>query len=264
MLATRQSIDRSQPTTAEITYKIAATQDERAAAFRLAYRSYLRAGLGEPNPHQMRVTPYHLLSTTEVFIAVLRGETIFTVSLIGDGQLGLPMETIYAKEVASRRRRGLVLGEVSCLADRRRQFRRFFPVFLKVGRLMVQCARQRGFDELLVAVHPKHARFYQRLMSFELIGEETTYPAVCNQPAVALSLDLARIDRERPENYNTFFGQPLPQEQLRPRPMTTAECEYFRPMVDPRFGAVPLGAGPLEASGHLCRDGDAESATGAA
>jgi hypothetical protein len=259
MLTAQQEINRLQPTTADITYKIAATREERAAAFRLVYRSYLRAGLGEPNPCEMRVTPYHLLPSTEVFIALLRGEAIFTVSLVIDGELGLPMESVYRTLVAARRERGLLMGEVSCLADRRSQFRRFFPVFLRLARLMVQYARRQGLDELLVAVHPRHARFYQRFMSFEMIGEETAYPAVRNHPAVALSLDFARIDRERPENYHTFFGQPLPDEELRPRPITKAQRDYFRPMVDPR-----LAFAPLEAAGSFNQNGSVESVTGAA
>jgi len=207
----------------------------------------------------MRVTPYHLLPTTEVFIALLRGEAIFTVSLVVDGQLGLPMESVYRKLVAARRAEGFLVGEVSCLADRRSQFRRFFPVFLRLTRVMVQYARRQGLDELLVAVHPKHARFYQRFMSFEMIGEETAYPAVRNHPAVALSLDFARIDRERPENYHTFFGEPLPEEELQPRPITKAQREYFRPMVDPNFGCSPLVT-----AGCLPQIGGMESATGAA
>jgi len=259
MLATQQEIQQARSTTTDISYKIAATREERSAAFRLVYKSYLRASLGEPNPYEMRVTPYHLLPTTEVFIALLRGEAIFTVSLVVDGQLGLPMESVYRGLVASRRARGLLVGEVSCLADRRSQFRRFFPVFLRLTRVMVQYARRQGLDELLVAVHPKHARFYQRFMSFEMIGEETAYPAVRNHPAVALSLDFARIDRERPENYHTFFGEPLPDEELRPWPITKAQREYFRPMVDPS-----LGFAPLEAAGCFPQIGNAESATGAA
>jgi len=259
MLTTQQEIQQARSTTTDISYQIAATREERAAAFRLVYKSYLRAGLGEPNPYEMRVTPYHLLPTTEVFIALLRGEAIFTVSLVVDGQLGLPMESVYRRLVAARRAQGLLIGEVSCLADRRSHFRRFFPVFLRLTRVMVQYARRQGLDELLVAVHPKHARFYQRFMSFEMIGEETAYPAVRNHPAVALSLDFAQIDRERPENYHTFFGEPLPDEELQPRPITKAQREYFRRMVDPSLGFTPL-----EAAGCLARVGNAESATGAA
>lgn len=231
----------SDKTTADVECKIAATREERASAFRLVYKSYLEGGLGGPNPYQMRVTPYHLLPTTEVFIATLEGETIFTVSLMTDGELGLPMEAVYDKEVALRRYQGLRMGEVSCLADRRRQFRGFFPVFLRLSRLVVQYARRQDLDELLLAVHPKHARFYRRFMDFRVIGQQKAYPTVRNHPAVALGLNFDRVDRERPHNYDTFFGQPLHPELLRPQPITWADCEHFRPTLDPSFDLAPLG-----------------------
>lgn len=259
MLSTEPDADVSRQTTAEIDYKIASTRDERAAAFRLVYKTYLQAGLGVPNPHEMRVTPYHLLPATEVFIAACRGETIFTVSLIADGELGLPMESVYGPEVALRREQGLFFGEVSCLADRRSQLRGFFPVFLRLSRLMVQYARRQGLDELLVAVHPRHERFYRRCLAFEPMGEERSYPAVRNRPAVALCLNFARIDRVRPQMYDTFFGESLPEEQLEPQPITAAQCDFFRPMLDPSFDLAPLGR-----PDGLFRSDNAETAISAA
>lgn len=241
MLVHELNTDATPETTADIECKIAVTRKEREAAFRLVYNSYLRAGLGQPNPHKMRVTPYHLLPTTEVFIATCDGEAVFTVSLVVDGELGLPMESVYGREVAARREQGLLVGEVTCLADRRRQFKRFFPVFLKLSRLMAQYAWNRGLHELLAAVHPKHARFYRRFMHFETIGEERSYPTVRNHPAVALSLNFARVDRERPDSFETFFGQWLPEEHLEPQPIRMEQREFFSPMVDPSFNLAPLG-----------------------
>lgn len=242
-------VDLRDTTTADVDYRIAATREERASAFRLVYESYLEGGLGEPNAHGMRVTPYHLLPTTEVFVASAQGTTMFTVSLVVDGRLGLPMETVYAEEAARRREQGLRLAEVSCLADRRSQFRGFFPVFLRLSRLMVQYARRRGVEELLVAVHPKHARFYRRYMDFRVFGEQAAYPTVRNNPAVALSLNFDRIDRERPQAYDTFFGVPIEAQKLEPRPIPPADRRYFAPMVDRGFTPAPLGPVETEHAG---------------
>jgi hypothetical protein len=246
-------LDLSKKTTADVEYRVAATREERASAFRLVYHSYLESGLGEPNAYGMRVTPYHLLPTTEVFIATLKGTTVFTVSLIMDGRRGLPMESVYAEEVAARRERGLFVAEVSCLADRRSQFHGFFPVFVRLSRLMVQYARRRGVDELLVAVHPRHAPFYHRYMDFRVIGGQTAYPTVRNHPAVALGLNFDRIDRELPRSYDTFFGLPIPEEQLQPQPISRADREYFRRMIDPSFTPAPLASigGPAHSQGAV-------------
>ncbi len=240
MASTSCKAEEAPATTADIQYEIANTIEQRAAAFRLVYRSYIEAGLGEPNPYGMRVTPYHLVPSTEMFVATLRQEVIFTVSLVADGDLGLPMEAIYGEEVMAKRAQGLRLGEVSCLADRRSDFRGSFPVFLRLARLMVQHARYRGLDQILLAIHPRHVRFYRRFMACEPLAGERVYPTVRNHPAVALCLDFDRIDRERPENYDTFFGEPLPEEALKPHPITPAEADFFRPMVDPGFRVGPL------------------------
>lgn len=227
-------------TSDEIQYKIANCREERKAAFRLVYNSYLEAGLGEPNRHRMRVTPYHLLPSTEVFVAVHQGETVFTVSLITDGQLGLPMENVYGPEVRQRREQGLRVGEVSCLADRRNQYRKCFPVFLRLCRLTAQYAWNQGLDQLLVAVHPRHARFYRRFMEFEPIGEERSYPSVRNRPAIALCLDLVRLHRERTKAYETLFMPAIPGEQFASNSLDLSEREYFRSMVDSTFDCAPL------------------------
>jgi hypothetical protein len=231
--------------TSDIQYRIASTRKDREVAFRLVYYSYLQAGLGEENSYRMRVTPYHILDSTEVFIAECRGQVAFTMSLIRDGALGLPMETVYADEVNRLRQRGLRLGEVSCLADRRADVHGFFPLFVRTGRMMVQFARYCGLDALLVAVHPKHARFYRRYMDFHAFGSEKTYPTVRNNPAVALWLEFARIDAGPSDRYNgryeVFFGEQIPIEHLQPQPISPADREYFMPMIDRNFVCAPLG-----------------------
>jgi hypothetical protein len=216
--------------------QIARTRRQRAAAFELIYNAYLRSGLGLPNPHGMRVTPYHLLPSTTIFTAELDegvGEVFSTVSLIGDSPLGLPLERVYPEEVAARRKAGLSLGEVSCLADRRSDFRRFFPVFCALNRWMIQFARAQRMDQVLIAVHPKHARFYTRYMGFEEIGGLTSYPSVCNRPAVALCFDFARNDCYPFPYYENFFGEAIPHAELTPAPMSASDVDYFRGMVDP-------------------------------
>lgn len=214
---------------APLDYQIVTNRWERLSAYRLVYDTYLKRGLIPPNHYRLRVTPYHLLPTTQTFIAVQDERIICSVSLIGDGQLGLPMESVYSEEVTSARAQGLYVGEVSCLASRHEDFRQFLPIFVQLTRLMAQHARGQGMDQFLIAVHPKHARFYERFMGFEQIGPLRQFPAVQDAPAVALCLDFARIDRERPKCWNDFFGSPLPKSKLEFEPISPEEVDYFRP-----------------------------------
>ena len=217
------------PAAHDIVYKIAETTREREMAFQLVHRSYTQAGLIDENPHGMRVTPFHLLDTTELFVAVYQEQVICTLTLIGDGDLGVPMESIFGPEIDLLRRKGAHFGEVSCLADRRRQLSRILPVFIKLTRLMAQYARRQGMQYLLIAVHPRHVRFYRRFMAFESFADERSYPNVRNKPAIACLLDFERARRETPAIYAQFFDDPLDDEKLAAQPMSSAERELFGP-----------------------------------
>ena len=49
--------------------------------------------------------------------------------------------------------------------------------------------------DFLIEVNPRHMLFYQRMLGFELFGEEKICPRV-NAPAVLLRLDLAYADEQ--------------------------------------------------------------------
>jgi hypothetical protein len=237
----------------DIQLKVASTREEREATFELIYNSYRRAGLCAENDCGLRVTPYQLLPTTDIIIAELRQDVISTVSLVRDGELGLPMESLYPEEVASRRAAGVQLAEVSCLADRRQGTARFFGLFCELSRVMAQLADKLSVEELLVVVHPRHAPLYRRYMAFEQIGEQRDYSAVEGNPAVALSLNFAKALAERPKKWHEFFGNPLPDHVLQTYPILPADREYFESMLE-------RGAGPDEClpMGSVCY-GNAEA-----
>ena len=237
----------------DIQLKVASTREEREATFGLIYNSYRQAGLCAENDCGLRATPYQLLPTTDVIIAELRQEVISTVSLVRDGELGLPMEAIYPAEVAARRAAGVRLAEVSCLADRRQGTARFFGLFCELSRVMAQLANKLSVDELLVVVHPRHAPLYRRYMAFEQIGEKREYSVVEGNPAVALSLNFAKALAERPKKWHEFFGHPLPAHVLQSCPIAPADREYFSSLLergarpDQCFPLGPVCYGSLEA-----------------
>lgn len=211
----------------DVTIKVASTRAELDGAFRLVYRSYLRAGLCTPSVQQIRITPYHLLPSTDVFVGKLRGEVISTLSLVRDGELGLPIESVYRDEVESRRAAGQRLAEVSCLADRRKEPARFFGLFCELSRLMTQMADSEGIDQLLIAVHPRHARMYARAMAFQQFGDLRDYPLVNGNAAVALSLDLEHVRTQQTDIWERFVGASLPDSVIRRRPISEENRKHF-------------------------------------
>lgn len=233
-----------------ITIKIATTRAEREAAFRLVYQRYLGSGLCQPNPYGMRVTPYHLLHTTTVFVAIYQGEVIFTMSLIGDGEYGVPLESTFPEEIAQLRRQGITFGEVSCLADRRRNIGRFLPLFTRVSRMVLQFARAHGIQRLVIAVHPKHGPFYKRLFGFQQMSDTRPYGSVLNNPAVAYSLDYSSFS---PDRHELYFGEAIPSNELEPQPLTSDELADFG------RAAIPLGATELLSGGYEFAQPDNET-----
>ncbi len=232
----------------EAAFKIASSRLELFEAFQLVYNAYLKAGLAPPNRYRMRVTPYHLLPTTHVFLAKEACKLACTVSLVRDGRLGLPMEAIYGEEVASRRALGFQLAEVSCLADAREESSQSLSTVVGLMALMAQVARNCGVEELLIAVHPRHAKFYRRFMAFMPIGDEKTYEAVCGKPAIALALNFERARVEAPDAYRKYFGVPLPAASLECKPIPLGLREELRLVVGTCYPAEKVRKPELSAA----------------
>ncbi len=100
----------------------------------------------------------------------------------------------------------------------------------------------------MIAVHPKHARFCQRYFDFRVIGEQKVYPTVRNNPAIALWMEFDCVDREGPQSYRSLLADPLSDEELRPHPISLADCDYFGRMIDPSFQCMPIGDAEVEAA----------------
>jgi hypothetical protein len=194
----------------EVVFKIASHLDELWGAFRLIQKAYEQRGLAVPNESGMRVTDYHSLPSTEVVIGVENEEVICTASIVHDASMGLPMEVVYKPEVNERRQNGISVAEVSCLADKPSETKSSFTPLSRLMSLIAQSSKRRGVDELLIAVHPRHAGFYERYLGFARIGPERCYPSVRNLPALALSLDLNNLSDQHPRAYQRLFGEPFP------------------------------------------------------
>lgn len=221
-------------------YRLAATLEERLAALRLVHDAYVRAGLIEPNAYRVRATPYHLLPTTTIFVAECEcRRVISTMSLVGDGELGLPMETVYAPEIDQRRRSGKRMAEVSCLAADPAQVGCGMEVFIHLCRLMTVFAISKGYDELVIAVHPRHAKFYQRMLAFRIFGELREYPSVKDHPALALYLDLHNMQRLPAKLYRFLLASPYRPEDLRTPRLSDREYRSLEECVDTASYPLP-------------------------
>jgi hypothetical protein len=217
--------------TRKTAFRLAATPRDRRDAFRLVYEKYLQQGMLEPNRYGLRVTEFHLLDATAVFIAEHDGRVIGTATLIGDGPAGLPLDAVYPEFLAHVRRRGLRVGEASSLAIRSPSNRTDLHVFLGLTRLIAQYARAQGMHQLLVAWIPEHAEFYRRFLGFEQIGHVRPYPMVCDTLGVACRLDFEKVERNRPDWYDACFEHGFRPEELISHPMSEFERDAYARLI---------------------------------
>ncbi len=75
-------------------------------------------------------------------------------------------------------------------------------------------------DQLLIAVHPRHARRHARAMSFVQIADNRDYPKVNGHAAVALYLDFAIAKTRCAAIWRRFVGEPQPEAVTQPQPIS--------------------------------------------
>src|SRR6185295_16483461 len=128
-----------------------------------------------------------------VFVARIDGAVSATLSLLRDSTRGLPVDALYRGELSALRAGGRRLAEVSALAVGRPWRGATLTLMRPLVQLVGIYARDiGGVDELCIAVHPRHAPFYERSLGFTRFGAEKPYDAVNGAPAVGLRLDLHR------------------------------------------------------------------------
>ena len=179
----------------------ARTLDELKEAFRLVHDAYLDRGYIEQAQQSLRFGVHNLLPDTTTFVALLADTVIATVTLVVDSPLGLPMDVIYHDEVNALRKQGRRLGEVTMLADRRRQFLRTLPMVLALFRTLMDYAVEVAhLDDLCITLNPRHAHFYRRLLHLADLGALKSYPSVRDNPALAMRFALETLPALLAEN----------------------------------------------------------------
>jgi hypothetical protein len=166
---------------------LAMSREDRDQAERLVHDVYVARGLRDA------MAPLPATARATVFVARIHGAVGATLSLVRDGKRGLPSDALYGAELAALRASGRRLAEVSALAvDPNRRGGALGLVRPLVQLVGIYARDVSGVDELCIAVHPRHARFYVREFGFRRFGVEKAYDAVNGAPAVGLRLDLHR------------------------------------------------------------------------
>jgi len=186
---------------------ISSSSREIAAALRLVHDVYVGEGYMEPHPLGMRILlPHHAVKSTTVVSARREGEVVGTLTLLFDGAVGLPMDELYPEALTRARRAGRRIVEVGNFAIAKHV--RGTAILMHLMRAAVRLAMAERQDDLVIAVHPKHATFYRTIWLMERFGEVTPYSEVKGAPAIGLRGDL----KNAPELLLFFYGW-LPRDR---------------------------------------------------
>lgn len=198
-----------------IEVKIASSADEWEQAFALAAASYQERGYETPGVGRLRFTPYHALPDTVTLIAKHGAKVVATFSIVLDNVLlGLPMESAYPQEIAALRNQGRRMFEATTLADDELNVREFIQVFINLIKLSMQYHTYQGGDTYVIAVNPRHRKFYTKIMGFVPLGPLRSYAVVQDAPAEAFLLNNELHKANAPDTYAQTLGEQLPPEVL--------------------------------------------------
>jgi hypothetical protein len=201
----------------DIVVKVASEPDEYRQAFRLLTNCYRSRGYDSAGVAPYRFSAHHALPETAILVAKHGKRVVATLSMIPDTTLlGLPMEATYPVEVARLRLQGRRLGEACNLAGAGLGLHEFARVFLALIKLAIHYHVSRGGDSWIIAVHPRHRKFYRRMLGFVPFGGRRAYSAVRDHPAEAYVLDAASMAEHAPKSHRKIFGEPLPAHVLAP------------------------------------------------
>ena len=171
--------------------KIAETQDELEACFRLLHDAYVSSGFMKPDPSGMRVTIYHALPTTTTLCAKYDGQVVGTISLIRESAIGFPLQRIF--DLTSVREKEGNIAEASALAVHPRFRRTGGTILFPLMKFMYEyCTTFFDTRHLVIAVNPRHIEMYESLLFFRRLAAKVVenYDFVNGAPAVGAALDL--------------------------------------------------------------------------
>ena len=187
---------------------------QRSSATVLINRMYAARGY--------RVTPLssHQQPTRITFTATENDDTIGTITIGFDSEAGLHVDELFAGDTDDIRREGRRICEFTKLAmDSVVKSKRVLASLFHVAYIFAH--RIMGFDDLMIEVNPRHVRYYERMLGFEVLGEPHHNPRV-NAPAVLMRLRFSHAHAQ----INRFGGQPeyaLVERSLYPYFFSVAE-----------------------------------------
>jgi N-acyl amino acid synthase FeeM len=171
--------------TGEYQVQVAADRAARERALALVYGVYLATGLTEPRESRMQVTIHDALPGTTSFLVERSADAdsepsaVASITLIPDGELGLPLDARARQALDALRSGGHRLIELAKLATvgatEKKGGNRRAPreeILLHLFKLAYLTAlKAEGATDLIISVSKHQARFFRRVFFFETLND---------------------------------------------------------------------------------------------
>lgn len=208
----RRLIDCDPSPDGKLELKVANTQEELEACFRILHDAYVASGFMKPSETGMRITMYHALPTTTTLCAKYDGKVVGTMSMIREGVFGFPMQAAF--DLSDVRLRQGQIAEISALAVHKDYRKTGGAILFPLMKFMYEyCTEYFDTRHLVIAVNPDRIEMYESLLFFQRIQERTVdqYDFANGAPAVGATLDLPaaretfrRVYNSRPDRKNLY------------------------------------------------------------
>ena len=219
-------------------FHVATTLDEVVNAWNLTHDVYSANGFINPNKHKIHAAPQAVNAKTAVFYSTSGSKVDGTLTAILDGPNGLPLDTVYKKELDALRRTDRRLTEHGMFAHVS-QITGFQPTeyfgsqeftprqqadHVRTSLIHLMCrtvffSLAMNCTDIVFGIHPKHVRFYKRAWGTQQEGPERTYAAVNNRPVVLMRLNYSEVLRreELPYAFDFLLNNPIPLDTFHQR-----------------------------------------------
>lgn len=207
----RQFVDCDARPDARLELKIADSQDELEACFRILHDAYVASGFMQPDPSGLRVTIYHALPTTTTLCAKWDGQVVGTISMIREGVFGFPLQSVF--NLGQVRAKTGKIAEISALAIDPRFRATGGRILFPLMKFMYEYCRD-YFDtrHIVIAVNPNKIEMYESLLFFQRLQAQVVdnYDFANGAPAVGAVLDL----QQAPELLRQAYAHKRPRKNL--------------------------------------------------
>ncbi len=209
--------------------RIATGRPMLTAAYELVYRIYLGKGYIAPSPGRIVYQQVFGLPTSRTIVATdAADEVMGTLTVVGDNDLGLTIERAFAEQVGGLRDRRRRIAEITSLAV---ESAAPFPkraVFFALTQFAMNYGFHQQYDDMLMAIHPRHYRYYWHVFRAVPLGPCRPHPAVQGHPAICASIHAHDLKQNMAEEIRRqYFSVPVQPHRFAGPPIGSADHAHF-------------------------------------